>query len=99
VLFLETRMAGAQKAALALFAVWSLVDAGAAFDRRTWLPTSAALRWSAALVALPFLVPAPWNLGAASLAAAGGVVSALLLRARRHLLVAPAGASLPLSSG
>ncbi len=99
VLFLETRMAGAQKAALALFAVWSLADAGAAFDRRTWLPTSAALRWSAALVALPFLLPAPWNLGAASLAAAGGVVSALLLRAHRNLLVAPEGASLPLTSG
>lgn len=53
----------------------------------------------AALVALPFLLAAPWNLVAASLAAVGGVLSALLLRVHRELLVAPAGASLPLTSG
>jgi sterol desaturase/sphingolipid hydroxylase (fatty acid hydroxylase superfamily) len=99
VLFLEPRLSGAQTGAVALFAVWSLLDSGAAFDRSRWLPTSAVLRWSTALVALPFLLPAPWNLVAASFAAIGGVVSALLLRAHRKLLVAPAGASLPLTSG
>lgn len=97
-LFLDSRLDGPQQAALALFAVWSLLDSGAAFDRRGWLPPSTALRWSATLLAVPFLLPAPWNLAAAALAALGGIASGVLVRARSSAFTSPAGTPLPLTS-
>ncbi len=63
-LFGGTLFGAAAKVALAIFAVWGLVDVGGLFDRRSWLPASEIARWAGAGVAALLLVPAPWRIAA-----------------------------------
>jgi alkylglycerol monooxygenase len=74
-LFGGTLLGDGVKVALAVFAVWGLVDVGGIFDRRAWLPPSEVVRWTAAVVTTVLLVPPAWRL-AAGLAA---LVVALLV--------------------
>lgn len=81
-LFGGTYFGNGAKAALAIFAVWGLVDVGGLFDRRSWLPASEIARWAGVIVATAVLVPEPWRFAsvAAALLLALLAVGPLLLR-------------------
>jgi len=75
-LFGGTLFGNGAKVALAIFAVWGLVDVGGIFDRRAWLPPSELVRWTATVGATVLLVPSPWRLAAGVVA---GVVALLVV--------------------
>ncbi|MEO8198488.1 MAG: sterol desaturase family protein [Thermoanaerobaculia bacterium] len=56
------------KVALAIFAVWGLVDVGGIFDRRAWLPASEIARWAATVAATLLFVPSDWRYAGGGLA-------------------------------
>jgi sterol desaturase/sphingolipid hydroxylase (fatty acid hydroxylase superfamily) len=51
ILFLGERLSTPGRSAIALFAVWGLVNVGGVFDRRGWLPASEMARWGVATLA------------------------------------------------
>ena len=99
VIFLGPRLSGAQQAAVGLFAVWSLVAAGAAFDRRGWLIVAEPLRWAGAALAAGFLGAPPWGLRSAAVLVLLGAGSVALVARRRAALGGAAGAKLPVIAG
>lgn len=81
----------AAKAALAIFAVWGLVNVGGLFDRRAWLPASELARWAGAGVAAPLLMPEPWRIVAGAAALLVVLLSVVPLLRRRGAFVGHVG--------
>jgi alkylglycerol monooxygenase len=94
-LFTGARFGPGAKAALAVFAVWGLLNVGGLFDRRAWLPASEIARWTAAVVVVGLLAPANVRWLAAAAAALAAVLSiAPVLRRRRRF--GESGRALPI---
>ena len=79
------------KMALALFAVWGLVDVGGIFDRRAWLPASEIARWAGALGAALLLAPSGWRLVAGGVAAMLAALAVVPIARRRAEFTAGTG--------
>jgi alkylglycerol monooxygenase len=89
ILFLGERLSTPGRVAIAVFAVWGLVNVGGVFDRRAWLPASEMARWGVAAILAAVatwfapkpVVVVPFALLAVSVA---GAVAALLFVGRRR---------------
>jgi len=82
-LFFESRLSGIESVAIALFAIWSLLDVGGLFDRGAWVFPAEVARWSTATIAAALLVPSPANALAAAAVALVGALAVAHLRSRR----------------
>lgn len=89
-LFFESRLSGGQSVAIALFAVWSLLDVGGLFDRSAWVLPAEITRWGTTAIAVAVLAPPPANTPAAVGVALAGALSIALLRSHRSELRARA---------
>lgn len=98
-LFFESRLSGAQSVAIALFAVWSLLDVGGLFDRSPWVLPAEIARWGTTAIAVAVLAPPPANAPAAIGGAVAGALSIALLRSHRgEFRLRAAGEPLPVRS-
>jgi alkylglycerol monooxygenase len=82
-LFGGTLFGDGGKVALAIFAVWGLVDVGGVFDRRAWLPPSEIVRWTATVAATVLIVPASWRIAAGAIAGAVALLVVVPIVRRR----------------
>ena len=98
-LFGGTLFGTGAKVALAIFAVWGLIDVGGLFDRRAWLPASELARWTGVVVATLVLAPDAWRIAAGAGALLPASVSLLPVLRRRAAFPGAAGPLPMLAAG
>lgn len=94
-LFVESRLSPAQAGALAAFALWTLLDVGALFDRAAWVLPAEVARWAFAALAVASLVPTPWNAAGAVVVGLAGLAAIARIRSKRAELRQPGEPPLP----
>ncbi len=96
-LFFEPRLALGQERAIALFAVWTFLDVGGLYNRRSRVLPAEIGRWGCVAIALGVLAPAPWHAAGAVAAALVGALSIALIATQRSSLRAAGTVPLPVA--